>query len=288
MFEALGIVQTDEHIYLQLLRNGPASVPALSVITGLGRHVVQTSVDRLQASGLTQTSPMPPQRIIAIPLETAVDHLIRQRKHDLELIRNTASKLAAELHTRTQRGPDDQVTVLHQRNDVALALEELHQTAHDELRVLIRSPFDLPPGGSVTRRVVRDTSLSPVPAGVAQLRLASNVPANLVLADHTSALMPLEATAVIVKPGNLFDALDALFNAVWRNATPFGGSPSIDANDQALLSLLVAGLTDDAAGARLGMSRRTVARRVQRLMEATGAHSRLQLGWWAREREWLS
>lgn len=288
MFEALGIAQIDEQIYLQLLRNGPASVTALSVITGFGRRVVQTSVERLQVSGLAQTSPPPNERIIAIPLEIAVDHLIRQRKHDLEMVRNTATKLAAELHAQSEGGSQDQVTVLHQHNDVAFAIEELHQTAQHELRVLIRSPFDLPPAGPVSRRVVRDTSLFPAPSGVNQLRLASNVPANLLLADHTTALMPLDTTAVVVKPGNLFDALDALFDAVWRTATPFGGSPSIDVNDQALLSLLVAGLTDDAAGARLGMSRRTVARRVQRLMQETGAHSRLQLGWWAREREWLS
>ena len=59
MFEPLGIAQTDEQIYFQLVRNGPASVAALSVITGLGRRVVQTSVDRLNATGLVQTSPSP-------------------------------------------------------------------------------------------------------------------------------------------------------------------------------------------------------------------------------------
>jgi predicted transcriptional regulator len=287
VFEPLGIAQTDEQIYFQLVRNGPASVAALSVITGLGRRVVQTSVDRLNATGLVQTSPMPHERIVAIPLEIAVDHLIRQRKHDLELVRNTAAKLSAELQTRTAHGPDDQVAVLH---DPSLALEELGQGTHQELRVLIRSAFEVPACGA-PRRIVRDTSLPAAPADAStdgQLRLAANVPANLVLADRARALLPLDATAVLVKPGNLFDALDALFNAVWQTATPFGGPPSIDTNDQALLSLLVAGLTDDAAGARLGMSRRTVARRVQRLMQVTGAHSRLQLGWWAREREWLS
>jgi DNA-binding NarL/FixJ family response regulator len=53
----------------------------------------------------------------------------------------------------------------------------------------------------------------------------------------------------------------------------------MSADDRHLLSLLVAGLTDEAAGARLGISRRTVARRVQQLMERTNSRSRLQLGW---------
>jgi hypothetical protein len=46
-------------------------------------------------------------------------------------------------------------------------------------------------------------------------------------------------------------------------------------------------MTDEAAGARLGMSRRTVVRRTAQLMETAGAQSRLQLGWRARERGWL-
>ncbi|NUO55668.1 MAG: transcriptional regulator TrmB, partial [Hamadaea sp.] len=53
-------------------------------------------------------------------------------------------------------------------------------------------------------------------------------------------------------------------------------------------SLLIAGMTDEAAGARLGLSRRTVVRRVQHLMAVAGAQSRLQLGWRARELGWLS
>jgi DNA-binding NarL/FixJ family response regulator len=103
--------------------------------------------------------------------------------------------------------------------------------------------------------------------------------------------MQLERSVLMVRPGRLLDALGALFEAIWSSATPVS-SPSppagpLDEHDRAVLSLLVAGLTDDAVGARLGMSRRTVARRVQRLMSETGAHSRLQLGWWARERNWL-
>jgi hypothetical protein len=98
-----------------------------------------------------QTSPMPHERIVAIPLEIAVDHLIRQRKHDLELVRNTAAKLSAELQTRTAHGPDDQVAVLH---DPSLALEELGQGTHQELRVLIRSAFEVPACGA-PRRIVQ-------------------------------------------------------------------------------------------------------------------------------------
>lgn len=266
MFEPLGIAQTDEQIFLHLVRNGPASAAALCATLGFARRAVHTSIRRLGDAGLIQRSPAPHERIIAMPLEVAVDHLIRQRTTDLESVRDMAAILSAELRPEPQR---------------------LYDAARQELRILMRSPFALPSGTSVPVRLVVDSSLPRV-SSAAQVRLSSNVPANLVLADRRTALLPLDTSAVLIRPGNLFDALDALFHAVWSAAIPFGGPPSIDANDRALLALLVAGLTDDAAGARLGMSRRTVARRVQRLMQATGAHSRLQLGWWAREREWLS
>jgi predicted transcriptional regulator len=148
-----------------------------------------------------------------------------------------------------------------------------------------------------------------------QTRLAVWLPATLTLVDHSAALVPLSThaacaeQAMLVRGGALLHALEGLFESVWQAAAPLaltpshasdasgaidvsgaidgGASDAIDEQDRALLALLVSGLTDDAAGARLSMSRRTVARRVQRLMTAAGARSRIQLGWWARQRRWL-
>jgi DNA-binding MarR family transcriptional regulator/DNA-binding CsgD family transcriptional regulator len=148
-----------------------------------------------------------------------------------------------------------------------------------------------------------------------QARLTDAVPTKLAIADGELALLPLawattegflstdaarsrptaHDAALLVHRCGLLDALIALFETVWARATPLAltdGSElsadgSISPDDRNLLSLLVAGLTDEAAGARLGVSRRTVVRRVQRLMELTSSRSRLQLGWRARERGWI-
>ena len=54
-----------------------------------------------------------------------------------------------------------------------------------------------------------------------------------------------------------------------------------------MLALLLHGLTDQAIGGQLGMSQRTVQRRVRQLMERAGASSRFQLGHAVAHRQWL-
>lgn len=288
MFEALGIDRSDEQVYLYLVRQGPTSIAALAAATGQGRRAARAAVARLRSRGLAQLSPPPHEQVVPIPIEIGVDHLIRQRRHDLEMVRQTATRLADQMRSHAPAG---EIVVLSGQTDATAAIG----SAQHELRVLARTPGwapAVPRPRVVTYRLVCDTS-APWGHDFAQARLAHGVPANLAIADRSMALVQLEQNVLMVRPGRLFDALVALFEAIWTSATPVSAAPSqdqvtdIDQQDRAVLSLLVAGLTDDAVGARLGMSRRTVARRVQRLMSETGAHSRLQLGWWARERNWL-
>ncbi len=293
MFEALGLSRTEEQVYLRLLRHGPASLASLAAATALTRRNLKGAIERLNAFGLV--SSLRQERLMAVPLEIGVDHLIQQRRHDLEVIRQSALRLGSELQIDSDAVSSDQFTLLTRRHEVSLALPQLCQAAEQELRIMVRSPVDGYPipeaAQGVSRRVALDLSLADLSVkGEAEVRLARDIPTNLALADRRSALLQLDHSVLIVRRGTLFDALEALFDSIWARATPLAHEPgdTIDAQDKELLSLLVAGLTDDAVGARLNMSRRTVARRVQRLMMVTGAHSRLQLGWWARERDWLS
>ena len=92
----------------------------------------------------------------------------------------------------------------------------------------------------------------------------------------------------------------ALFESYWENAIPLHLSetadlatdgtethPSLSQADGKLLSLLVAGVADKAIASQMGLSRRTVQRRVQGLMERAGAGTRMQLAWQAARRGWL-
>jgi DNA-binding CsgD family transcriptional regulator len=204
-----------------------------------------------------------------------------------------------------------------------LAARELFRmllaSARDEMRGLERGPYlrDTAPAPERAQvegmrrglpcRAVYDTGvlhdeglLSAVRQSVEageQARVLPDVPMKLLMSDRDRALIILprddgvEADALLVYPSKLLDVLSDLFEVFWRLAAPIatGSSPQdgAPADSDRLLALLTAGLTDEAIARDLGISERTVHRRVSRLQELLGARTRFQLGVQASRRGWL-
>jgi sugar-specific transcriptional regulator TrmB len=140
------------------------------------------------------------------------------------------------------------------------------------------------------------------------VRVAPTVPIRMIVVDRQIALVPLiseEDGAVgglLVHSSGLLDALLALFDKVWRDSMPLiaragllaesagddGIGGALDELDTKVLGLLLAGLTDEAIGGHLGLSLRTVQRRVRALMDAAGVQTRVQLGYQAAARGWVA
>ncbi|MFD4611821.1 helix-turn-helix domain-containing protein [Streptomyces sp. NPDC058440] len=142
-------------------------------------------------------------------------------------------------------------------------------------------------------------------------RAAPHLPLRLAIADRTVAIFPLvtggphgspeEPTTALVRDSNLLDALMALFDRYWEDAVPLdvddtgeisgidgtGAPDGLAPTDRKLLSLLVAGVADKAIASQMQLSRRTVQRRIQSMMERAGAATRMQLAWQAARRGWL-
>lgn len=57
-----------------------------------------------------------------------------------------------------------------------------------------------------------------------------------------------------------------------------GWADGLDGEQVRILALVLAGLTDEAAAHRLGVSKRTIQRRVRDLMDLSGARNRMELG----------
>ena len=93
-------------------------------------------------------------------------------------------------------------------------------------------------------------------------------------------------------PSGLLDLVNAMFEEYLAHVDPARRgrqrlAPDDDAVDRELLNLLLLGMTDAAAGAQLGISVRTVQRRVADLMETAGVTTRIQLGAEAVRRAWV-
>jgi sugar-specific transcriptional regulator TrmB/DNA-binding CsgD family transcriptional regulator len=155
-----------------------------------------------------------------------------------------------------------------------------------------------------------------------QLRITKSLPVRLMVVDRELALVPLTADgddrgpgALLIHASPLLDGLRSLFERVWQSssrlvlpapeagassdATPRawadravdgigeGAGETLEPLDATVLSLLLAGLTDQAVGSQLDLSMRTIQRRVRHLMDLAGVDTRLQLGHEAARRGWI-
>ncbi|MEH1163980.1 helix-turn-helix domain-containing protein [Micromonospora sp. CPCC 205539] len=321
MLESAGLTTAEESAYLALLRHGSVTIEQLARHTGRPTGPLNRAVTGLHRKGMVHRTPPPHDLVVPVPPDEAIDQLIQRQHAELDRVREAAHVLAALTRDRTAgRRTGELIEIVQGRTNVQRAFDRVQRIAKNEVRLLVAPPYAAPKqingaqldrGSEVTYRVVYTADALADPAVLAATtehvragelaRIAPDVPTKLAIADNALALLPLVWTdaardaAVLVHPCALLDALVALFEGVWTMASPlaFSGAgeltarSTISAEDRALLSLLVAGMTDETAGARLGLSRRTVVRRMQHLMRTAGAQSRLQLGWRARERGWL-
>ncbi|MHA6759153.1 helix-turn-helix domain-containing protein [Streptacidiphilus sp. PAMC 29251] len=153
-----------------------------------------------------------------------------------------------------------------------------------------------------------------------QIRVALRVPTKLIVADRSLAMVPLrplaspgEPSALVVRAGGPVEAMVGLFDSVWEQSLPLrlaspvpagtDGQPAapaedpevlIDAGEQPddvdlqILSMLLVGMTDVSVAKQLDLGLRTVQRRVKRMMDLAEVTTRMQLGWHAYERGWVS
>lgn len=128
-----------------------------------------------------------------------------------------------------------------------------------------------------------------------ECRFARGLPFSVIVADGTAAIVDLTSYdssgqgCLLIHDRRLVLALAGLSEMVWRMATPTASdeSGSLDHRSHLILSLMAAGATDATIAARVGISQRTVERKVRALMELLGAGTRFQAGVQAARRGWL-
>ena len=324
MLGVLGLDETHESAYRALVSVGAADVPDLARRLTLGEHATERTLRRLERHGLAAQSSARPGRWVAAPPGVALGALLTQQRHELEKAELAAALLAEEYRaTAAEPAVHDLVEVVIGAAAVAQRFLQLQLGASEEVCALVTGNPAVVSGveneaeeqatdRGVVYRVVVERSVLDLPHGMTELsaalgrderiRVVDRVPTKLVVADRTTALVPLtshtaEPAALVVHASGLLELLSGLFESVWRDALPLRlGTSGVteenpdgpDGTDLEVLSLLLAGLTDASVAKQLDLGLRTVQRRVKRLMELTGVTTRLQLGWHAYERGWVT
>ncbi|MFJ8106288.1 helix-turn-helix domain-containing protein [Streptomyces sp. NPDC096132] len=324
MLGAIGLDETHETAYRALVSVGAADVPDLARRLALGEYDTERALRRLERHGLAAQSSGRPGRWVAAPPGVALGALLTQQRHELEKAELAAALLAEEYRaTATEPSVHDLVEVVTGAAAVTQRFLQIQLGASHEVCALVTGTPVAVTGvendaeeraaeRGVRYRVVLEREVLRQPDGVTELtaalgrdeqvRVVERVPTKLVVADRSLALVPLtgrsaEPAALVVHASGLLELLSGLFEAVWRDALPLGlgaggvveqGPAGPDAVDLEILSLLLAGLTDASVAKQLDLGLRTVQRRVKGLMELTGVSTRLQLGWVAYERGWVT
>ncbi|WP_431945196.1 hypothetical protein [Actinacidiphila sp. bgisy167] len=145
-----------------------------------------------------------------------------------------------------------------------------------------------------------------------EARVVPALPIKLAMGDRTAALVSLSLEAggyecLYTESPPLLEALTELFERYWSGAPALsapGSSPSTPApaprpatsgdqvreptdEERSLLALFAAGVKDDAIARQLGVSTRTLRRRIQALYAELGTTNRFGAGVAAARRNWV-
>ncbi|MFI1280871.1 helix-turn-helix domain-containing protein [Streptomyces sp. NPDC020858] len=327
MLDVLGLEPDDEHVYRALLGLPNSTAPVLADLLVLPQAHVDKALARLVGWGLVTRSA--DEQFTAAPPAVALGALISERRDGLRMAEHALVTFAEE-HRAAMTGDSisDLIEVVTGVDAIRHRFLQVQQAARTQVRSFITAPFvALSPdentaepvaiGRGVQFRAVLDRAVLGEPGIIedaidslrkgVQLRVADQLPMKLVLADADLGLVPLAVTpdgepgAVLLHRSGLLDALDALFETVWRTAHPLklsgtgpeaGSAVELGATgptdlDRRILALLLAGLTDLTAAAQLGLSPRTLHRRLRHLMDLAGVRTRMQLGGYAVRHGWV-
>jgi DNA-binding CsgD family transcriptional regulator len=314
----------EEQAYRLLVGLSAAKAADLAEVAELPPHEADEVLQRLQAKGLVAVQQADEPVFRALPPDVALGTTLLRRQESLEAARKTVAALSEEFRaSASRRDAHHLVEVIVGATTLRERLRDLQESAREEILWFCRAnPLAMQGAdnteeyGALSRgvryRAIYERALLETPGeldsiaeGVSwgeEARALPTLPVRLAIVDRSTAVCPLvrddesigEPTAAVIGRGQLLDALLALFESHWEQATPVRLQPDdtlvaegLDDSERFLLSLLVAGVPDKSIASQLGISRRTVQRRLDRMMALAGVDTRTGLAYQAAKRGWI-
>ena len=315
-FEALGISEIEERVYEALLDRPETTVTELERYVPMAQRPLQRVLDALERKGLATHTSGKPHRYIPASPDIAVEALVLKRQDELRRARAQIQRLQ-ERATESAGDRRQMIELVTTREAERHVFEQMQQAAQHELIFLERPPILIagPEQPNQTQmkalargvryRSIADRAFLELPGVLTRIRadmlageevrVVSQLPFKMVMADRNIALIPLNlerpgSPSLLVRSSALLDALYAMFELLWNQAAPIAFArsgaietgelaPNLPAETERLLPLLAAGLNDKAIAHELGISASTLNRRIAEIMKSVDARTRYQLGW---------
>ncbi|MFJ3247035.1 LuxR family transcriptional regulator [Streptomyces sp. NPDC086782] len=315
----LGVGQAAARAYLTLLELAPASRSEIAAAAGLDGPGLATAYAELVDAGLAGAADRDEDVVMPVAPAAALEVLARHRAAELEKSRIAVAGAFDSFRRRQLTAHDDPLVEIVTGDAVGPRMRQAWAGARHQIRQFESPPY-FPVASAtddalatlargVTQRVVYSREslerpghleqvIEPCVNAGEQARVLPSVPVKLLIIDDAYALVSLsirEADVhnrmLVVQPCGLLSALIALFEQSWQHALPFHGGTALPGGlppvDRRLLWLLAGGASDDVIARELGISRRTLFRRLQVMMARLGAANRFQLALQAQRNGWL-
>jgi DNA-binding CsgD family transcriptional regulator len=315
----LGIDDASERVYRYVLRN-PGSLEA-SICDGVGvsseeltsllAPLVERRLVRVTSNGVR---PEPPDvaigRLVNGELKRVarVEERLSAAQNEIALY---ASEHAVGQRTGTEPVPLDRVPVA----ELGDVMRVLIANVRTEMLFFRPDQWYLPTGAAADESVIQAlksgaSSRAIYPARIVderpesvlararageQVRVVPHVPSRLAVFGSETAILPElwvgeSGGRLVIRQSGIVSACVLLFEQMWTHAVTvpgFGESNSDTDVRRQLLEMLAAGAKDEQISRALGLSLRTVRRRIADLMAELGVDSRFQAGMEVVRRGWL-
>jgi hypothetical protein len=200
-------------------------------------------------------------------IRAALVGLVRSARHELLSFDDPAAALDGDVPESFRRFGSNCVRLAAARTTIVRRIAPRHALAH------IREPWRHP----------------------GEARVTDSIPFKSIVADRSVAAVPLDLDlhfngVLLIRDPVVVQALVRVHRAWWElgdELTPHALPHAVPPHLRPVLEAILAGLTDDAAAARLSMSGRTYSRRVGELLAALGTTSRFRAGAEAARRGWI-
>ncbi|NMO50768.1 TrmB family transcriptional regulator [Actinoplanes sp. TBRC 11911] len=303
----------EQHAYRLLVRLAGAGPAELARQAGISAAEAAELLEALRRKGLASAGPP----FHALPPDVALGERLLREQQALESARQMVAALSDEYRSNTRRRHADHlVEIVVGATALRDRLREMQESAREEILwfcranpIAMQGPDNTEETSALERgvryRAIYELELLEKPGELDSIveavklgehsRTLPALPVRLAIADGSLAICPLvpdasrgvgEPSAALIRSSELLDALKALFESYWERATPLLADDRDDP-DKLLLSLFVAGMPDKSIATQLGVSRRTVQRRLDRLMTVAGVDTRAGLAFQAGKRGWL-